>query len=102
TQYLRASGRSQLGVSPTPDVLGSTLSRNMLFGPGLVNTDFSLFKNTQIREKWRVQFRAEAFNLFNHTNFGNPLTNIASSTYGLIQSTRVPGRQIQLGLKVLF
>jgi hypothetical protein len=44
----------------------------------------------------------EAFNLFNQTNFGNPVANIASPVYGQIQSTRVPGRQIQLGLKLLF
>jgi hypothetical protein len=102
TQYLRPEGRSQLGVSPTPDVLASTLSRNNVFGPGLVTTDFSIFKSTPIAEALQLQFRVEAFNLLNQTNFGNPVANIASPVYGQIQSTRVPGRQIQLGLKLLF
>ena len=99
---MRPEARSQLGVSPTPDVLASTLSRNNVFGPGLVTTDFSIFKNTPIAESWQLQFRLEAFNLLNQTNFGNPVANIASPVYGQIQSTRVPGRQIQLGLKLLF
>src|SRR5262249_9672324 len=85
TQYLRPEGRAQLGVSPTPDVLGSTLSRNVLFGPSLVTTDFSIFKNTPIAEAVQLQFRAETFNLFNQTNFSNPVANIASPVYGLIQ-----------------
>jgi hypothetical protein len=46
--------------------------RNPLTGPSFLNTDFSLFKNFQITERWRGQFRAEAFNLFNVVQLGNP------------------------------
>ena len=94
-----------LGVSPTPEIIGSMLSRNVLFSPGIINVDFSMFKNTHIpvgKEGLNLQFRAEAFNLFNHTNFGGPVTNIASSQFGVVSSTQVLGRQVQLGLKLIF
>ncbi len=105
-QYLRNNTGAVLGISPTPDVIGSMLPRNVLFSPGISNVDFSVFKNTRLpvgtREGVNLQFRAEAFNLFNHTNFGQPNGTIASPAFGLIQSTTVPGRQIQLGLKLIF
>ena len=50
-----------------------SLGRNALRGPGYQNVDFSIFKNTEITEKLRLQFRAEVFNIFNHPNFSNPL-----------------------------
>src|SRR5262249_46967513 len=53
-----------------------------LYGPGAANFDISLFKNTTIRERWKVQFRAEAFNAFNRVQFGNPATNINLNTFG--------------------
>jgi hypothetical protein len=63
-----------------------------------------LFKNNRLafREGMNLQFRAESFNLFNHTNFGAPNGQITSPVFGLIQSTMVPGRQIQFGLKLVF
>lgn len=50
-----------------------SLGRNALRGPGYSNVDFSIFKDTDITEKLRIQFRAEVFNIFNHPNFSNPL-----------------------------
>jgi hypothetical protein len=50
-----------------------SLGRNALRGPGYHNVDFSIFKNTDITEKLRLQLRAEIFNIFNHPNFSNPL-----------------------------
>jgi len=103
-QYLVNNSGAVLGFSRTPEDVGSMLSRNLLFAPGLVNVDFSLFKNIPLRfrEGMRLQFRAEAFNLLNHTNFGSPNGQITSPAFGLIQSTTVPGRQIQFGLKLVF
>ncbi len=46
--------------------------RNTMLGPGWFNTDASFFKNFAVTEKVRAQFRAEAFNFFNHVNLGNP------------------------------
>ncbi|PYT11962.1 MAG: hypothetical protein DMG59_24900, partial [Acidobacteria bacterium] len=104
-RYLINNQGAVLGVSPTPEIIGSMLSRNVLFSPGIINVDFSMFKNTHIpvgKEGLNLQFRAEAFNLFNHTNFGGPVTNIASSQFGVVSSTQVLGRQVQLGLKLIF
>jgi hypothetical protein len=50
-----------------------SLGRNALRGPGYQNVDFSIFKDTDITEKLRLQLRAEIFNIFNHPNFSNPL-----------------------------
>jgi outer membrane receptor protein involved in Fe transport len=50
-----------------------SLGRNALRGPGYKNVDFSLFKDTPITEKVKLQLRAEIFNIFNHPNFSNPL-----------------------------
>jgi hypothetical protein len=50
-----------------------SLGRNALRGPGYRNVDFSIFKDTEINERLRIQLRAEVFNIFNHPNFSNPL-----------------------------
>jgi hypothetical protein len=85
-----------------------TLGRDAISGPGFLNTDFSVTKNTKITEKFNLQFRSEMFDVFNHPNFGNPVLNVASGSFGRIQSTRFPtgdfgsARQIQFALKLLF
>jgi hypothetical protein len=87
-----------------------SLGRNVLTGPGFNNVDFSVLKNTKIRETLRAQFRWEVFDIFNHANFGNPGTTATpgSTTFGVIQSTRFPtgesgsSRQMQFTLKLLF
>jgi outer membrane receptor protein involved in Fe transport len=50
-----------------------SLGRNALRGPGYQNVDFSIFKDTKLTETFRMQLRAEVFNIFNHPNFSNPL-----------------------------
>jgi hypothetical protein len=62
-------------------------NRDTLRGPHFSNTDLAVSKFFPLfREKYRLQFRAEAFNLFNHPNFGPPNTLITSSTFGVITS----------------
>jgi hypothetical protein len=84
------------------------MGRNSVIGPSFVNTDLSLLKNTKITEAVNLQFRAEAFDIFNHPNFGNPSLNVGSSNFGSITSTRFPNgdfgsaRQLQLALKLQF
>jgi hypothetical protein len=73
----------------------------VLTGPGQHVWDFSIFKNNRITEKLNLQFRAEFFNVFNHTNFGNPNTNLNSGNFGIITGAS-PAREIQFGLKLLF
>jgi hypothetical protein len=94
------------------NLLGN-LGRNTLTGPGLINVDFSVFKNTRIRrisEVASLQFRAEMFNIFNHANFAPPLDNstlfnqdgTTVGNAGVIDATQTPSRQIQFGLKFIF
>ena len=75
--------------------------RNILDGPGFQNVNMSLLKNTALGERLNLQFRAEAFNLFNHPNFNLPDNFLGSPTFGRITSARDP-RHIQFGLKLLF
>lgn len=75
--------------------------RNILDGPGFQNVNASLMKNTRLKEGLDLQFRAEAFNLFNHPNFDLPDNFLGSPTFGRILSAQSP-RHIQFGLKLLF
>jgi len=85
---------------PAPGTFGNA-GRNILDGPGFQNVNASLLKNTRITERVNLQFRAEAFNLFNHPNFNLPDNFLGSPTFGRITSARDP-RHIQFGLKLLF
>ncbi len=83
-------------------------------GPAEFNFDVTLMKNTRIGERQNIQFRAEFFNLFNHSQFnapgtvlgvGNPtlpLPDVNSAVFGRITSMAVNPRVIQLGLKYIF
>ena len=83
------------------------VGRNTLIGPGLATWDFSVLKDTRIRERLSVQFRAELFNILNHANFNQP-NEVAftpsgiSPTAGVITSTSTTARQVQFALKLLF
>jgi hypothetical protein len=94
-------------------------SRDLLTGPGYNDLDLSLTKSTQITERVRAQFRAEFFNILNHTNLGTPSESVftAGPTQGNAASqntvaapsltaggitTAATTRQIQLGVKLLF
>ncbi len=82
------------------------LGRDTLTGPGVATWDFSVLKDTQIRERLRLQFRAEFFNILNHANFNTPnavvFTPALSPTAGVITSTSTTSRQIQFALKLLW
>jgi hypothetical protein len=75
--------------------------RNILTGPGLGNVNVSLVKNTRLAERVSLQFRAEAFNLFDRANFDLPDIFFGSPTFGRISSAGSP-RRMQFGLKLLF
>src|SRR3984957_10891110 len=88
--------------------------RNSIVGPGLVNLDFSLFKNNYVKrisEQFNIQFRMEVFNILNRTNFNPPTTNnqvfngdgsTGGLTPGLLDTTATTSRQIQFALKVVW
>ncbi len=110
-----SSGRgypAALAASTCANVRGD-LGRDVLIGPGLVNADFSVFKNNYVRrisETFNVQFRAEMFNVLNRTNFaptGN--TNLLidtkgtiSGTFGQLTQTQIDNREIQLAVKFVW
>ena len=73
-----------------------------LRSPGADNFDMSVFKNTHFGERVQLQFRAEAFNVFNRVQFGVPNTSINSTAFGVISSQQNSPRNLQLGLRLLF
>jgi hypothetical protein len=98
-----------------------TLGRNALRGFGAAQWDFALRREFQLREAWRLQFRAEVFNTLNHPNFAAPAANLAGAFFGQSTSTLAQGlagsspgggfnaffqfggpRSVQLALKLLF
>jgi hypothetical protein len=107
-----ANPSPSLWINPAAFVRQATgfgdAGRNILTGPGFADVDLSIAKDTKIRERVSLQFRSEAFNLFNHPNFGQPQNNLAVATFGQITATRTirgdlgSSRQIQLALKLLF
>ena len=84
------------------------LGRNTGTAPGYVSTDFAVLKETVLKERLRLQFRAELFNIFNHANFGVPAASVFSSSgavlanAGRITSIVGTSRQIQFAIKLLF
>jgi hypothetical protein len=95
-------------IQPASGTYGN-LGRDTLTGPGLATLDFSALKTTAIRERLKLQFRAEFFNILNRANFGIPNTVVytaansaPSPTAGVITSTASTSRQIQFGLKLLW
>lgn len=92
-----------------PDQLGvfGTSPRTVCCGPGINNLDISLIKNTPIHEKFKLQFRAEFFNIANHAQFTSVDGNISNGdvasggTFGKVLRARDP-RLIQLALKLIF
>jgi hypothetical protein len=93
-----------------PAGLGN-LQRNALQGPRFEDTDMSLQKTTRLYERASLVLRIDAFDIFNHVNFGNPnltASTAANNSFGLISATRAPigdagsARQLQLAAKIVF
>jgi hypothetical protein len=77
--------------------------RGTLRGPAIYNVDASLFKNFNLTETWKLQFRAEAFNLFNTPEFGLPYAAVDNpGLSGMISSTVHASRELQFALKLSF
>jgi hypothetical protein len=76
--------------------------RSALRGFGTLNENVSILKNFTVREKYRLQLRAEFTNLFNRHAFDNPVTNMGSDLFGQVTSASGAPRQGQLGLRLDF
>jgi hypothetical protein len=112
--YCDSAGRGfnpALEASTCANIRGN-LGRDVLIGPGLFNANFSVFKNNYVKrisEVFNIQFRAELFNVLNHTNFA-PSANVSpfnadgtpTSSFGQLTSTQTDNRVIQLALKVIW
>ncbi|MCI0390822.1 MAG: TonB-dependent receptor [Acidobacteria bacterium] len=81
----KAFDTTYFGSTPTGRV--GTSGRNQYYGPGITNFDLALAKNFPFTEKFRLQLRADFFNIFNHTNFSNPQNNISNANFGKITQT---------------
>ena len=101
--WLRPSGQAFI---QNPVGTFGNVGRDALRGPGALNFDLSLSRIFAITERYRLQARFEAFNAINHANFGNPATNLSSSTFGLITGTASGSvgepRILQFALKLHF
>ncbi len=86
-------------VTPQPGVFGNS-GRNVIIGPGFTSTDFSLFRNIPIKERMNLQFRAEAFNALNNSNYNQPGTG-RGPNFGRIL-TEKHAREIQMALRISF
>src|SRR5205823_4210134 len=90
--------------NPGAVVLGTigNAPRTICCGPGAFQTDIAILKNTNIGERYRVQFRGEIFNLFNYAQFYQPDGNITDgSDFGRVKRARDP-RLMQFALKLYF
>lgn len=92
---------------PAPGTIGNE-GRNLFLGPTLKQDDIALVKNFKL-EKYTLQFRFEAFNVFNHPNFADPNSGVyldgagdVDPTSGLITATVTTSRQLQLAMKFIF
>jgi hypothetical protein len=96
-QYLNVANFS---TPPYTGPFGNS-PRNSVRGYDYWDVDMGLTKDFELTENARLQFRAESFNLFNHTNFGDPNTLEGSGTFGVITST-LPARELQMAAKIIF
>jgi len=98
---------------PTNSGFYGNVGRDTYIGPGLATWDFSVLKETTLRERLNLEFRAEIFNLLNRANFNTPNLIVftpptaanpsgLSGTAGAVTSTSTTSRQIQFGLKLLW
>ena len=77
--------------------------RNTLFGPGRKSLDFSVFKDFALRERMKLQFRAESFNITNTPNFEVPGNQLGTAAFGVVSGTaNTLPRNLQFALKLLF
>jgi hypothetical protein len=87
-------------VQPAAGTFGN-VGKGFLRGPGSFNWDMGLLKNFAMTERWKLQFRAEFFNVFNRVNLNDPTNAVNSGSFGRITASGDP-RIGQLALKVLF
>ncbi len=104
-QYFNTSGfaTSRFGTATfDPNAPYGNSPRNMLFGPGQKNVDVSVIKFLPFSERFRGEFRAEFFNVFNWVNYANPGNALGTPTFGRITSAAAGPRVVQFAFKLAF
>jgi hypothetical protein len=81
-----AFDKTYFSATPPTGRVGNS-GRNQYYGPGLQNYNFAASKTFKMGERVGLQFRTEFFNLFNHTNFANPIGNQSNANFGKITAT---------------
>jgi hypothetical protein len=101
--FIRAkcNGCAGAGTFVGPNGYG-TAGVGLFDAPAQKTWDFALFKEFQIREAQRVQFRWEAFNFLNTPQFNAPDRTLGNATFGRITSTITSNREMQFALKYIF
>ena len=105
------SAPSTSGSTPRcswPRTASATWAATSVIGPGFRNTDLAVTRTVRLPKQGRLEFRVDAFDLFNHANFGPPGNIVGTPTFGRITRTRLPtgeagsSRQIQLAVKIAY
>ncbi len=93
-----------LNPAAVSSTAGTLTSRNAFTGPYFKNVDFALGKTIPVTERLKINFTAQAHNLFNFVNFGLPVNTVSSPSFGQILNTDVNNlpRVIQLALRIDF
>jgi hypothetical protein len=80
----------------------ASTGRNSFVGPRYFNFDAAMHKRFYLGDKKYVQFRVEAYNLFNQTHFDLPTTDITNPNFGIIRTTKGSPRSLQVALRFQF
>jgi hypothetical protein len=91
------TGFTEIGPYPS-----NMIGRNLFRGPGAWNTDLGIYKNFQITEQFKLQYRAEFYNLFNHANAFILGSELDVSSQSVVRSQKDGNRNIQMALKLIF
>jgi hypothetical protein len=86
--------------APAPLTFGNS-PIDAVYGPGSRSWDMAVFRNFRVRERLKLQYRFEAYNVLNHFDLNNPGTTFGTANFGKITGKSNP-RNVQMGLKVLF
>jgi len=88
--------------APVKAVRYGTSGRFLMRGPGVTSMDFSLIRQIKLTERWNLQFRAEAFNVFNTPHFDLPEVSVNNKSFMQITTAKNDERQFRLGLRLAF
>jgi hypothetical protein len=88
-------------ATPAAYTFGSA-GRNTVYGPAMETMDVALVRSFAIREMLHMEFRAEAFNSLNHSNWGTPNRFVNTPQFGTITEASTPGREFQLSARLSF